>query len=102
MHCLAWKEPAEPVMPWTRTLLFLFTRIDMFWVPCSRSLGRSDDLLGAVGHAVRRLNGETALGQDLLAELHVGALEAHDQRHLEAELARGRDHAFGDHVALHD
>ena len=40
--------------------------------------------------------------QDLLAQLDVGAFEAHDQRHVQADLAgRGHD-ALGDHVAAHD
>ena len=42
------------------------------------------------------------LGDDLLAEIDVGAFEAHHQRHLEADLLHRGDHALGDHVALHD
>ena len=42
------------------------------------------------------------LGDDLLAELHVGAFEPHHQRHLQADLLDRRDHALGDDVAFHD
>ena len=41
-------------------------------------------------------------GDDVLAELHVGALEPHHQRHLQADVLDGRDHALGDDVAAHD
>ena len=40
--------------------------------------------------------------QDLLAEIDVGAFEAHHQRHLEADLLHRGDHALGDDVAAHD
>ncbi len=39
---------------------------------------------------------------DLLAEIDVGAFEAHDQRHLEADVLDRGDHALGDDVAAHD
>ncbi len=42
------------------------------------------------------------LGQDLLAELDVGAFEADDQRHRDGHFLGRRDHAFGDDVAAHD
>ena len=42
------------------------------------------------------------LADDLLAEIDVGALEAHHQRHLEADLLDRGDHALGDDVAAHD
>ena len=40
--------------------------------------------------------------EDLLAELDIGAFEPHDQRHVQADLARRGDDALGDHVAAHD
>ena len=40
-----------------------------------------------------RLDGEPALVEDLAAQLDVRALEAHDERHLEAELLRRGDDA---------
>ena len=39
---------------------------------------------------------------DLLAEIDIGALEPHDQRHGEAHLLHRRDDALGDDVAAHD
>ena len=65
-------------------------------------LGGRDDLLRAVGHVGRGDDVEPALGEHLLAELDVRALEAHDERHLEPDLLDRRDHARGDRVALHD
>src|SRR3954466_9185325 len=98
MHCVAWKEPAVPVMPWNRTLVFLSTRIAMGL----RRLHCGDDLLRAIRHRVGELNVEAALSQDLLTELDVRAFEPYDQRHLEPEIFGSRDHALGDHVAFHD
>ena len=46
------------------------------------------------------LNREAALVQDFPAEVHVGALEADDERDLQAELLRRSDDAAGDDVAL--
>ena len=46
-------------------------------------LHRLDDLLGGVGEVVGGDDLEPALGQDLLAQLDVGALEPHHQRHRE-------------------
>ena len=40
--------------------------------------------------------------QDLLAEIDVGALEPHHQRHGDVDLARRGHDALGDHVAAHD
>ena len=45
---------------------------------------------------------EARLAEDLLAEVDVGALEAHHQRHPDVDLARRGDDALGDHVAAHD
>ena len=41
-------------------------------------------------------------GEHLLAELDVGALEPHDERHLEADFLDRGDDARRDRVALHD
>ena len=40
--------------------------------------------------------------QQLAAVRRVGALEAHDDRQVQAEVPRRADHAFGDHVAADD
>ena len=42
------------------------------------------------------------MSEDFLSEVDVRALEAHDEGHGEAELARRRHDALGDHVAAHD
>src|SRR5882672_9420373 len=63
---------------------------------------RGDDLLRAVCHGGGGLDREPALAQDLAPQLHVRALEAHDEGHLEPQLpGRGHD-AVRDDVALHD
>ena len=45
---------------------------------------------------------EPGLREDRAALRRVRALEPHDERHLDAELARRRDHALRDQVAAHD
>src|SRR4051812_9668610 len=107
MHCPAWNEPALPVMPWKMTFVSFPTSTDILASPdpllaCSGGLDRRDDLLRAVEHVLGGLDRKPAVSEDLFAELHVGALEAHDERHLETEILRRRDDAFGDDVALHD
>ena len=65
-----------------------FTALTIFCAASSRSSAGGDV--------------EVRLGDDLLAELDIGAFEPHHQRHLQADLLHRRDHAFGDDVALHD
>src|SRR5690606_14156611 len=61
--------------------------------------GGGHDFLRGFGHGVGADDGQARFGQQLLAQLFVGAFHAHDQRNLEVDgLARG-DHAFGDDVA---
>src|SRR5581483_4359141 len=45
---------------------------------------------------------ETRFLQDLLAEVDVGALKPHDQRHVQVDLARRGHDALGNDVAAHD
>ena len=79
----AWSEPNSPVMPWKTTLVSLLTRM---------LIGRLSQLRTAAATIFcapsaiesRRLDGEPALGEDLLALLDVGALEPDDERHLRA------------------
>jgi hypothetical protein len=61
-----------------------------------------DDFFRGVAKVVRRDDRQARIRQNVLAQVHVGALQAHHQRYVERNLARGRDHAFGDHVATHD
>src|SRR5215471_5236304 len=68
--CLAWKVPAEPVSPCTRTLVCLPTRMAM---ALDLSPGRQrGDLLGPVGHVQGRRHRQPRLRQQLAAQLHVG------------------------------
>src|SRR5882672_3479762 len=64
--------------------------------------GGGDDLLSGVGHVVGRDDRQSRVGEDLLAQIDVGPLQAHHQRHPQAHLLRRRHHARRDHVALHD
>src|SRR5690349_20184865 len=98
MPARVWNWPVLPVMPWVMTLVSLVRRM----LIASLALYRRDDFLRRVRHVRSRDDRQTGIGEYLLAEIDVGAFEAHDERHLEAHLPRGRDHAFGDHVALHD
>ncbi|KAF5294507.1 hypothetical protein FQA39_LY19341 [Lamprigera yunnana] len=61
-----------------------------------------DDLGGRISHRVHADDGQARFGQHLLAQLFVGALHAHDQRHLQVHGLAGGDDAGGDGVALHD
>src|SRR5690606_31376666 len=64
--------------------------------------GSSDNFLRGFGHGIGADDGQARVGQQLLAQLFVGALHAHDQRYAQVDgLARG-DHAFGNDVATHD
>src|SRR5512140_1142837 len=74
--CSAWKLPAEPVMPWTRTRVFLSTKT-LTVASALRSLRGRDDLARRVAEVVGGDDPEGALGEDLLPQLDVGALEAH-------------------------
>src|SRR5207248_1992288 len=66
------------------------------------ALHRANDLLGAVREVVGGDHVQAALVDDLLAELDVGAFQAHDQRHLQSDFLDCGDHTLGDDVAAHD
>src|SRR5207342_1455123 len=68
----------------------------------SGDLDLGDDLLRRVAQVVGGDDRQAAHRQDVLALLDVGAFEADDQRHLDVDLARGLDDAFGNDVAAHD
>ena len=90
--------PWAPVKPWVMTLVLASTRIGHV----SGLLHGRDDLLGRVGQVVGGDDRQADFGQDLLAEVDIGAFEPHDQRHRQLHVVRRRDHALGDHVAAHD
>src|SRR5690606_9024404 len=57
---------------------------------------------GRFGHRVDADDGQTGDSHHLLAQVFVGALHAHDQRHIQVHGLAGGDDAIGDGVALHD
>ena len=61
-----------------------------------------DDLPGGVGQVGGDDQVQPALGEQLATLRRVGALDADDDRQVQAEVASGADDAFGDHVAAHD
>ena len=89
-RCIAAPMPITPI------------RIAIARVIASCALHRLDDLLRGVIEIVRRGHVEIGLGDDLLAQIHIGAFEPHHQRHAQADVAHRGDHAFRDDVALHD
>src|SRR5690606_28276168 len=101
-HQWVWNWPVLPVIPWVMTLVSLLIRIDIYKSFAVFLFRGGNDFGRGFGHGVSANDGQARLGQQLLAELFVGALHAHDQRHTEVHgLARG-DHAFGNDVATHD
>src|ERR1700682_3900069 len=100
-----WNCPVLPVMPCVMTLVFLSTRMDMMLLGGrgdSAAFGGGDDFLRGVAHVVAGNDRQPRVGEDLLAEVDVGAFEANDERHLEGHLLRGGHDAACDHVAFHD
>src|SRR5688572_7121123 len=97
-------------MPWTRILVSGVTRIDMREIAESRESGARalflrdelDDLLGRVGHGIAADEIQTRTGQRGFAGGDVVALEANDERQLEADFLDRFDDARGDDVAIHD
>src|SRR5438876_6968 len=99
-----WNWPVLPVMPCVTTLEFLSMRMGI-----SFSLRRyggllrgGDHFFGGLAHVRRGDDRQPRVGEDLLPEIDVRALEAHDEGHLERDLARRAHHARRDHVAFHD
>src|SRR6185369_9751444 len=114
-----WNWPVLPVMPCVTTRVFLSIRMLIRKPPRAalrysprerpgrswllrRLLERRHHLLRRLGHRVRTDDRQARLGEHLLAELLVGPLHAHDERHAEVGRLAGGDHAFGDRVAAHD
>src|ERR687885_101982 len=91
-------------MPCTRTRVFLSTKMltsSFSWRPLGRAR-RRQGLLCRVAEVVRGDDLQLGLGQDLLAQVDVRALEPHHERYRETHLACRRHDAVGDDVALHD
>src|SRR4051794_10021603 len=95
-----WNWPVLPVMPWVMTLVSLLMRM-LMGVPWAL-LDGFDDLGGGLGHGVGADDGQAGFREHLLAQVLVGALHAHDERHGEVDGLAGGDHALGDGVAAHD
>src|SRR5512133_3271299 len=106
--CSVWKLPAEPVMPCTRTRVSLSTKMLKRVLRPGRAAGLlrrlrgGHDLAGGIAEVVGGDDLELAVGEDVLAELDVRALEPHHERDREADLLRGGHDAVRDDVALHD
>ena len=98
--CLAWKVPAEPVIPWTMSLVCLSDEDGHG--QAAFPAASATTLLGAVGHVAGGGDRQARLGEHLLAQLDVGPFQAHDQRHLQPDLLDRGDDARRDGVALHD
>src|SRR5438128_1778240 len=104
----AWKLPILPVKPWTMTRVLRLSRIAISRPPsgCFFLLGGrapgGDGLLGGLGQRVGDDHLLAGIGQDAASLLDLGAGEPHHQRHVDADLADGFDHAFGDPVAAVD
>ena len=92
--------PFLPVKPWQMTLVFL--SISIGHVRVRPSFTASTIFCAASSRSSAGMTLRPDVGDDRLAELDVGAFEAHDQRHFEADFLDRGDHAFGDHVAFHD
>src|SRR6476660_1340381 len=75
--CLAWDVPAEPVIPWTISLVSFPTRTDIALSrPFHVARCEGDHAARAVGHVVGGRDRQARLGEHLLAQLHVGPLQA--------------------------
>src|SRR5437868_7880287 len=79
-HMRVWNWPVLPVMPCVMTLVLRSMRIGMGFLGRDGLLLRGgDDLLRGVAHVVGGDDRQTRIGEDLLAEVDVGAFEAHDE-----------------------
>src|SRR4029450_5517030 len=85
---LAWESFTSPAICGSKTFL-------IFWSAAARrlilrggmgsALHRGHDFLGGVVEIVGRDHIQPAFAKYLLAEFDIGAFEAHDQRHLQAD-----------------
>ena len=90
--------PCAPVKPWQMTLVSVLTRTAIY----AASFTALTIFSRRVGEIVGGDDRQVGFGEDLLAEIDVGAFQADHQRHVQADLAGGRDDAVGDDVAAHD
>src|SRR5687768_11370074 len=96
-HFWEWNRPALPVMPWVMSLVSLPMRIAILLAFHGQSR-----LLRAVLEVLGARQVEAAAFDEGLALLHIGALQADHQGHLQVDGLHGPDDAAGDAVAGHD
>src|SRR5438445_2387069 len=94
-----WNCPVLPVIPCVMTLVFLLTRM---LISTRTFRGGFHHLLRRLRHVVCGNDRQTRISQNFSSEVLVRALHPHDQRHLESDRPRCRDHALRDDVAAHD
>src|SRR5512134_2831458 len=82
--CWVWNVPTAPVIPWTRTFVFLLIQMLMF-PPSIGLAGGGHDFDRCVLHVGRGDDVEFRCVEDFPPLLDVGAFETNDERHLEAE-----------------
>src|SRR5437899_2784649 len=63
---------------------------------------RLDHLLRRFTQRIGSLDWQAAFSKALLAQLDIRPFQAHDQRHFQVYFPNRRNHAIGDHIALHD
>src|SRR5690606_27167589 len=80
-HMCVWNCPVLPVIPCVMTLVSLLIKIDIYKSLAIFLFRGSDDFLRSFAHGIGADDGQTGLGQQLLAELFVGALHAYDERY---------------------
>jgi len=61
-----------------------------------------DNFLRRITQVVGRDDRQTAIGEDILALLHIGAFQAHHERHRQVHFFGRRNDTIGDDVAFHD
>src|ERR1700740_1868852 len=102
-----WKDPSRPVMPATARRVFSSTRTDISRASCWRlhgaAGGERDDHLCSFVHRARGVHvWPRRLGPEFAPLYVVGAVQAHDERHVGFDLAERRDQPLGDLVAARD
>src|ERR1043165_9581513 len=86
--CLAWNVPAEPVIPWTSSLVSFPTRTDIGLNRPSHvahvahvARREGDHAARPVGHVIGGRHREAGLREHLAAQVDVGPFQPHHQRH---------------------
>src|SRR5436190_17639665 len=78
------------------------TMVLLIIMALGRFLHSFNNLLGRIVEVVGGDDVELGVLDDLLAEIDIGAFEAHYEGNLQAHFLHGGNHAFGDDVAFHD